>query len=96
MTKALFILAALILGLLAGIGFGQIEAIKSGADTIGSVWLNALRMTVVPLVVTLLITGIAQTALAARAGRLAARGVGTMLAILWGSSILAAVMIPLI
>ncbi|GIU67070.1 dicarboxylate/amino acid:cation symporter [Candidatus Phycosocius spiralis] len=96
MTKALFILAALILGLLAGIGFGQIEAIKSGADTIGSVWLNALRMTVVPLVVALLITGIAQTALAARAGRLAARGVGTMLAILWGSSILAAVMIPLI
>jgi proton glutamate symport protein len=57
MTKALLILAALILGLLAGIGFGQIEAINSGADTIGSVWLNALRMTVVPLVVALLITG---------------------------------------
>lgn len=96
MSKALIILAALIFGLLAGIWLGASEAINATADTIGSVWLNALRMTVVPLVVALLITGIAQTALAARAGRLAARGVGTMLVILWCSSIMAAIMIPVI
>jgi proton glutamate symport protein len=96
MSKALIILAALVLGLLAGIWLGSSEAIKATADTIGSVWLNGLRMTVVPLVVALLITGIAQTALAARAGRLAARGVGTMLVILWCSSIMAALTLPLI
>jgi proton glutamate symport protein len=92
MSKATIILITLIggifLGIIAGTRFVEF------ADVIGTLWLNGLRMTVVPLVVALLITGIAQTANAARAGRLAGRAVLTMLAILWASSILAAVMIP--
>lgn len=96
MSKALIILAALLGGLLAGIWLGGVSLLHDSADIIGSVWLNALRMTVVPLVVALLITGIAQTALAARAGRLAARGVATMLVILWCSSIMAALAMPAI
>jgi proton glutamate symport protein len=63
---------------------------------VGTLWLNAMRMTVVPLVVALLITGIAQTAAAARAGKLAGRAVITMMVILWCSSLLAAVMIPIL
>ena len=96
MGKALIILVALIAGIGLGIVGAGFSAGVEAADIIGSVWLNALRMTVVPLVVALLITGIAQAALAARAGKLATRAVATMIGILWLSSILAAVTVPLI
>ena len=92
MSKTIIILIALIGGILLGVVAGT--RFVDVADVVGTLWLNGLRMTVVPLVVALLITGIAQTADAARAGRLAGRAVLTMLAILWSSSILAAVMIP--
>ena len=92
MSKTIIILIALVGGILLGVVAGT--RFVDVADVVGTLWLNGLRMTVVPLVVALLITGIAQTADAARAGRLAGRAVLTMLAILWSSSILAAVMIP--
>ncbi len=94
MSKTIIILIALIGGILLGVVAGT--RFVDVADVVGTLWLNGLRMTVVPLVVALLITGIAQTADAARAGRLAGRAVLTMLAILWSSSLLAAVMIPVL
>lgn len=94
MSKTIIILIALVGGILLGVVAGTRFA--DAADVIGTLWLNGLRMTVVPLVVALLITGIAQTADAARAGRLAGRAVLTMLVILWSSSILAAVMMPVL
>ena len=94
MSKTIIILIALIGGILLGVVAGT--RFVEVADVVGTLWLNGLRMTVVPLVVALLITGIAQTADAARAGRLAGRAVLTMLAILWSSSLLAAVMIPIL
>ncbi len=97
MSKATIILFALIGGVALGIFAGeQAPNLTEAADIVGVLWLNAMRMTVVPLVVALLITGIAQTAAAARAGRLAGRAVITMMAILWCSSVLAAVMIPIL
>jgi proton glutamate symport protein len=96
MSKATYILFALLAGIAAGIGLQHVKPVVEGADIIGSVWLNALQMTVVPLVVALLITGIAQTAAAASAGKLAGRAVLTMMVILWCSSIMAAIMIPLL
>jgi proton glutamate symport protein len=97
MSKATIILFALISGVGLGILIGgAAPGLTEAADIIGTLWLNAMRMTVVPLVVALLITGIAQTAAAARAGRLAGRAVITMMVILWCSSILAAVMIPVL
>lgn len=96
MSKATFILLALLLGIGAGIGLQNVGWVVEGADIVGSVWLNALQMTVVPLVVALLVTGIAQTAAAASAGKLAARAVITMMVILWCSSIMAAIMIPVL
>jgi proton glutamate symport protein len=97
MSKATVILIALIGGVLLGMLLGNATpSLTDAADVIGTLWLNAMRMTVVPLVVALLITGIAQTAAAARAGKLAGRAVITMMVILWSSSILAAVMIPLL
>lgn len=91
------ILAALLLGLILG-------ALGQGSDwggwvagftaPVGGLWLNALKMTIVPLVVSLLITGIAKTAEAGRAGRLAGVSVVCFLVILWSSSVLAAFMTP--
>ncbi len=95
MSKTTIILIALLAGVFGGVLIGPAApGIIEGAGVIGTLWLNAMRMTVVPLVVALLITGIAQTAAAARAGKLATRSVITMMVILWCSSILAAVMIP--
>jgi proton glutamate symport protein len=59
-------------------------------------WLNGLKMTIVPLVVALLVTGIAQTAEAAKAGKLARTAVLWFLALLWSSSLLCALVMPLI
>jgi len=96
MSKTLIILLALVGGLLIGIAVSGATQAIAIADVIGALWLNALRMTVVPLVVALLVTGIVQTAAAARAGRLAARAVITMMVILWCSSIMAAIMMPVL
>jgi proton glutamate symport protein len=96
MSKTLIIFLALVGGLLIGIAVSGASQAIAIADVIGALWLNALRMTVVPLVVALLVTGIVQTAAAARAGRLAARAVIMMMAILWCSSIMAAIMIPVL
>lgn len=95
MSKATIILLAL----LAGLGLGiildtRVHALTEIADIVGTLWLNGLRMTVVPLVVALLVTGIAQTAAAARAGRLALRAVVTMMVILWASATMAAFVTP--
>jgi proton glutamate symport protein len=96
---ALFILTALILGIALGVaGSGQVwgDSLAAIADPIGGLWLNALKMTIVPLVVALLITGITKTAEAARAGKLAGRSVAWFLTLLWMSSIMAALVMPLL
>ncbi|WP_374610812.1 dicarboxylate/amino acid:cation symporter [Sphingorhabdus sp.] len=95
MNKTFFILAMLVAGILAGELIGDAAPIlNDAASVIGTVWLNALRMTVVPLVVALLIVGIVQTAAAARAGKIAFTGVVMMITLLWTSSAIAAFMIP--
>lgn len=95
MKRAGFILAALCLGLLLGIITGDRSPVfKEIADVVGTMWLNGLRMTVIPLVVALLVTGILQTADAASTGRLATRAILTMIAILWIVTIMAAFLTP--
>src|SRR3546814_3930649 len=53
-------------------------------------------MTIVPLVVALIVTGIAASAEAARAGRLTARALVTFVALLWAASALAALVTPVL
>lgn len=94
-VPALWILGALVAGLILGGVIGdRAPGVTDIADIIGTMWLNALRMTVVPLVVALLIVGIVQTAKVARAGAFAAKAVLTMIAILWISSLIAAFATP--
>ena len=97
MKKAWLILAALVAGLLLGAFTGdRVPFLTQSADLIGTWWLNGLRMTVIPLVVALLVTGIVQTADAASSGRTATRSVVTMLSILMLVTIMAAIVTPLL
>jgi proton glutamate symport protein len=95
MKRALFILVALVAGLLIGMATSDASPLlKDIADVVGTMWLNGLRMTVVPLVVALLITGILQTADAASTGKLATRAILTMIGILWAVTIMSALVTP--
>lgn len=90
MKSAWFILSALVAGMLLGVGVETISVEWGTAslpyiETVGLLWLNALKMTIIPLIVALLITGITATADAARAGKLAGRAV----AIFIGANLLA-------
>ncbi len=99
MSQPVRILLALVAGLTLGIlltNFGREADALAIAKPVGTLWLHALQMTIVPLVVALLVCGIADTAKAAGAGRIAARSIATFIALLWIFSALAAVMVPLL
>lgn len=77
---SLFVLLSLIVGLVAGAlarasGDPTLLSITSVIEPFGGLWLNTLRMTVVPLVVSLLVTAIASVADTAKTGGLVARAV---------------------
>lgn len=100
-AKAIWALLALVVGLAAGAMAGGLgEAIRApalqAASLIGNLWLDALKMTVIPLIVALLITGVAQGAEAARAGRLAGRAILWFVIICTASAVLAALVMPLL
>lgn len=95
MNRIVIILAALVAGIFLGmLAGGRFVLATQTADVVGTAWLNGLRMTVVPLVVALLILGVAQTASAARAGRLATHGIALMVGLLWASALVAALLVP--
>lgn len=92
------ILAALLAGLGCGIllnsfGGDLRETVQGVAQTIGSAWLGGLRMTIVPLVFVLLVTGIASAADAARAGGVAARALSYFAIGLFASALVAGVLV---
>ncbi len=97
-TAALFSSLSLrvLLALAAGLAVGaaaQTYGIPGGTGTIafvdglGQLWLNALRMTIIPLVFALLVTGIASIADAAATGRLALRAVVVFALLLVGATV---------
>ncbi|WP_033919742.1 dicarboxylate/amino acid:cation symporter [Sphingomonas sp. 37zxx] len=95
MSQPMRILMALAMGLALGVALSQwqpdwAETGSAVAQPIGTIWLNALRMTIVPLVVALLVTGVAATAKAAKASRLAARAIVIFMSWLWISATLGA------
>ncbi|MBS0478688.1 MAG: cation:dicarboxylase symporter family transporter [Proteobacteria bacterium] len=101
MSQAFRILAALVGGLLLGILLAN-QAPDAGAfallftKRIGGAWLHGLQMVIVPLVVALLVIGIAASAEAARAGRIAARALLAFVAILWVNTLMSAFLTPLL
>ncbi|AJP70855.1 dicarboxylate/amino acid:cation symporter [Sphingomonas hengshuiensis] len=100
MSQPTRILLSLIVGLtvgalLAGYAPETGLAVAEWAQPVGQAWLNGLQMTIVPLVVALLITGVTATAEAAQAGRLAGRAIGMYVGLLFLSASAAAVLTPL-
>jgi len=99
MTRTWLILSALIVGLALGITSvrfvpDNLATMLKFADGLGGVWLDALRMTIIPLVVSLLVTGIAKTLDSARGDKVALRSVVVFIALLWISTAMAAILIP--
>ena len=90
-------------GLVAGLGVGAlladsslIEPIKAVTDPIGSLWLRALQMTIIPLVASLLLLGIAQMARAAKAGAAARRMMLLVFAVLAIGGAITAIVMPML
>lgn len=91
------LVAGLVLGALtARAGDGWREPAVQAAATVGGLWLDALKMTIVPLIVALLVTGIVAGAGHVRAGGTARRAILWFVAVLTGSAILGAVLTPLL
>jgi Na+/H+-dicarboxylate symporter len=89
--------AALAAGLALGwalAGSRPIESLQLVTEPVGALWLRALQMTIIPLVASLLVTGIARMVATARAGAIARRTLGWFFAILAAGTLLAALAIP--
>jgi proton glutamate symport protein len=94
--RAYYALGALVLGLIAGMVSGDLgqaahDDALGVASFVGTLWLNALKMTVIPLVVALLVVGIAKSAEAAQAGRIAGRSVLWIVIICTASAVFGAI-----
>jgi Na+/H+-dicarboxylate symporter len=96
--------ARVLTGLLGGAALGLVltrvqpdaaVALAAVAQPIGDLWLNALQMTVVPLVVALVVLGVASTRDAAASGRTARRALVVFLVLLCAGAAFAAVFAPL-
>ncbi|HET8818087.1 MAG TPA: cation:dicarboxylase symporter family transporter [Xanthomonadaceae bacterium] len=70
------------------------ERVADAVQPIGRLWLNALQMTVVPLVLALVVVGVNTASDAAASGRIARRAVLVFLAILSGASLYAMLAAP--
>lgn len=97
--SSLRILLGLILGLVAGallVGSSAGEATLLVARPIGKLWLDALTMTVVPLVFALLVTGVMGAAEQASGGRLTTRAIAWFAVLLVAASLLSALVTSLV
>src|SRR3569623_1837529 len=101
MSQAFRILTALVAGLVLGIVLAKWAPGAGGwllafTKPLGGAWLHGLQMVIVPLVVALLVIGIAASAEAARAGRSAVRALIAFVVILWVNTIMSAIITPLL
>jgi Na+/H+-dicarboxylate symporter len=94
------VLGALVAGLLLGALSAQAGAYREPmvqvASTVGGLWLDALKMTVIPLIIALLITGIVSGADQARAGGIAGRSILWFVVVLTSSAAFGALAMPVL
>jgi proton glutamate symport protein len=94
MTDGTRVLAGLGVGLAGGLAIAASHnaTLLDAADAVapvGQLWVNAIRMTVIPLVVSLVITGVASASTVGAVGRIGARTLTVFFAMLTGATILA-------
>ena len=101
MNATVRVVVALIAGLAIGIAGAAwnttaMTAIAAAVEPVGIIWTNAVRMTVIPLVVALMITGVATMADTRTLGRLGVRAVPLFLGLLLASGFFALLTAPLL
>lgn len=101
MKQAWQILTGLAAGLVLGAAWDwaawpALERVTAAADAVGGLWLDALKMTIVPLVFALIVSGIVSTAHAAAAGRVTARSIVLFAVLLPAGAVVAALVTPAI
>ena len=94
MKESTRVLIALVAALIAGAaiaasGNATLLGVADLVAPIGTLWVNAIRMTVIPLVVSLLITGVASAADLKAIGRIGGRTLVTFGSLLVGAAIVA-------
>jgi Na+/H+-dicarboxylate symporter len=100
MPLTLRVLLGLATGLILGavlesMGFAMTERIVALAEPVGGLWLDGLRMTVVPLVFSLIVTGMVSVQGAAAGGGAAAKALLLFAILLTASALFSAVAVPL-
>ncbi|MCC6931507.1 MAG: dicarboxylate/amino acid:cation symporter [Gemmatimonadaceae bacterium] len=90
---------ALAIGFAIGAGIASVsesaaKGVLAVSDPVGTLWVNAIRMTVIPLVVSLLITGIAGMRDLGTVGRLGGRALLMFVALLAGIALFTAIVAP--
>lgn len=96
----MLVIGSLILGLTTGAMIRSLPQSATGAtfielfDVIGTMWVNAIRMTVIPLIVPLLIGSIAEARSGRDAGRLGLRTVGAFVLLVATLAVAAALATP--
>lgn len=99
MTSPIRVLLALVAGLVVGavgaVAGGPLAAAVPAVEVVGTLWINAIRMTVVPLVVAMTIVAVASSTETSRIGRIGALAVPVFLALLVAGGVLAMVIAPL-
>lgn len=93
MGLAFRILGALFIGLVVGALLQSVDpeladSAVRGGRLVGGLWINALRMTVIPLVLSLVVTGVASAIAAAHAGALTSRAIVIFIAFLVAAGVI--------
>jgi Na+/H+-dicarboxylate symporter len=101
MSPTARVLAGLAAGAVIGLllaGWNEDVALQvaNAVHPIGKLWLNALQMTVVPLVLALVVVGVNTATDAAASGRIARRAIVVFIVILTGGALFAALAAPLV
>lgn len=79
LTIGIGLVAGLSLGLLASVqGDGPLKSFAIGIEPVGTIWMNMVRMCVIPLVFTALVSGVAAIGDVRRLGRVGAKTFGFM------------------
>ncbi|MGL6290931.1 MAG: dicarboxylate/amino acid:cation symporter [Silanimonas sp.] len=99
MSGAATVFLGLLLGAVLGLVLNAVapaaaQQAAAIAQPIGRLWLNALQMTIVPLVMGLLIVGVAQASDAAASGRIARRTLAWILGLATASAVFTAFFAP--
>jgi Na+/H+-dicarboxylate symporter len=93
------VLAGLLVGVILGMVLTRVDpplaaGVASFTKPVGNLWLNALQMTVVPLVVALVVLGVATTSDAAVTGQTTRRTIVVFLVLLGAGAAFAAIFAP--